>query len=173
MPFEVSAAPAPLTFTIRPRFGWQGAVSILWFLVITYLIFNDGESNILLIKLLVWLFLFFGLIWFLSLFRRERIEIYPDEMVWKKTTFGITTLKRTPLEDVRAAQWNESDERSERGPSYIAFYVPGGIVRAGFTLTFEEFNLFREQIHGMYPALYDRWATAGVQSDGLTLLNLG
>ncbi len=96
MPYTVSCTPAPLTFTIRPSFGWQFLSSIAWVCFIGYQLIFVGLRNTLR-SAGVFGFVIFGCISgaiLLSLIRRERIEIYPSHMIWSKTYFGFT---RSPL----------------------------------------------------------------------------
>ena len=45
MPYTVGCTPAPVTFTIRPRFGWQFLLSIAWVCFIGYeMIFVDWRT---------------------------------------------------------------------------------------------------------------------------------
>lgn len=46
------------------------------------------------------------------------------------------------------------------------------MVKAGYTLTFDEFDKFRDEVRSMYPDLYKRWGSSSVRSKDLTLLNL-
>ncbi len=110
----------------------------------------------------------------LSLIRRERIEIYPDQMVWRKTYFGITQSRNAPLAEVLGAEWSEG-ERHHRGgkaPDHVEFYLATGSVKACFGFTFEDFGRMREDIQKMYPALVSRWGRSTVRSKNFTLLNL-
>ena len=109
----------------------------------------------------------------LSLIRRERIEIYPDRMVWSKTYFGITRSKAAPLPDVLGAEWNEGEQQGRsKTPDHVEFYLSTGSVKACYGCTFEEFEKMRQDIGSMYPALIKRWGRATVRSKNLTLLNL-
>src|SRR5439155_7735951 len=70
------------------------------------------------------IFVFVSVAVLLSLIRRERIEIYPDRMVWSKTYFGFTRSNVAPLADILGADWSEGDERGRqgKGPDYVEFY---------------------------------------------------
>ena len=174
MPYTFSCAPAPLTFTIRPRFDWQFLLSIAWVGFIGYEVFSGGwrihSSDVFDIAI----FAFVSVAILLSLIRRERIEIYPDRMVWSKTYFGITRSKAAPLSDVLGAEWNEGDQegRQSKAPDHVEFYLSTGSVKACYGFTFEEFEKMRQDIGSMYPALIKRWGRATVRSKNLTLLNL-
>jgi hypothetical protein len=77
----------------------------------------------------------------LSLIRRERIEIYSERMVWRRTYFAITRSTESPVDEVLGAEWREGDDRGEsKGPTYLEFFLPGNSVKAGFGLTFEDFR---------------------------------
>jgi len=110
----------------------------------------------------------------LSFIRRERIEIYPDQMVWRKTYFGLTRSKAAPLSDVLGAEWNEGSEQGERrkGPDYVEFFLPKGSVKACYGFTFDDFDRMRNDIRPMYPDVIKRWGQTTIRSKDLTLLNL-
>jgi hypothetical protein len=60
----------------------------------------------------------------LSLIRRERIEIYPDRMVWNKTYFGITRSNAAPLADVLGADWSEGEQKGRsKTPDHVELVV--------------------------------------------------
>jgi hypothetical protein len=111
---------------------------------------------------------------FLSFIRRERIEIYPDQMVWRKTYFGFTRSKAAPLSDVLGAEWNEGEQEGRRGkgPDYVEFYLPNGSVKACYGFTFDDFDRMRNDISPMYPDVIRRWGQSTTRSKTLTLLNL-
>jgi len=110
----------------------------------------------------------------LSFIRRERIEIYPEQMVWRKTCFGVTRSKAAPLSDVLGAEWNEGAEQGERrkGPDYVEFFLPNGSVKACYGFTFDDFDKMRNYIRPMYPDVIKRWSQSTIRSKTLTLLNL-
>jgi hypothetical protein len=110
----------------------------------------------------------------LSFIRRERIEIYPDQMVWRKTYFGLTSSNTAPLSDVLGAEWNEGEQEGRRGkgPDYVEFYLPNGSVKACYGFTFDDFDRMRNDIRPMYPDVIKRWGQSTIRSKTLTLLNL-
>jgi hypothetical protein len=110
----------------------------------------------------------------MSFIRRERVEIYSEQMVWRKTYFGITRSKAAPLADVLGAEWSEGEERHRRGkgPDYVEFFLPSGSVKACYGFTFDDFDRMREDIRTMFPQLIDRWGHGTVRSKEFTLLNL-
>ena len=109
----------------------------------------------------------------LALIRRERIEIYPDRMVWSKTYFGVTRSKTAPLADVLGAEWNEGEQqRRFKTPDHVEFYLSTGSVKACYRFTFDEFDKMRQDIGSMYPELIKTCGRAAVHSKNLTLLNL-
>jgi hypothetical protein len=118
----------------------------------------------------------FGLVSFgilLSFIRRERIEIYPDQMIWSKTYFAVNRSKAAPLSDILAVEWSEGDQRGEgKGPDYVEFYLSTGSVKACFGFGFDDLERMREDIRSMYPDLVKRWGTSSVHSKDFTLLTL-
>lgn len=110
----------------------------------------------------------------MAFIRRERIEIYSDQMVWRKTYFGITRSNAAPLDDILGAEWNEGEQRGRqgKGPDYVEFYLPDRSVKACFGFTFDDFDRMCEDIRTMYPQLINRWGKSTVRSKTLTLLNL-
>jgi len=110
----------------------------------------------------------------LSHVRRERIEIYSDQMIWRRTYFGVTSSKTAPLGEVFGAEWIEGDEdnRRRRGPDHVEFYLATGTIKACFGITFEEFDHMRDDIRAMYPDLVKRWGQSSLRSKEFTLLNL-
>src|SRR5260370_26224749 len=131
MPYSVSCTPAPLTLTTRTRFAWQSALGIAWICFVAYQVvigWRETRSYDLFDFVLLSLISFSIL---LSFIRRERIEIYPDQMVWRKTYFGFTHSKAAPLSDVLGAEWNEGEQAGRRGkgPDYVEFYLPNGSVK--------------------------------------------
>src|SRR5690348_6392462 len=174
MPFTVSCTPAPLTFTIRPRFDWQFLLSIAWVVFIGYELLAGGWSRIRSADVFdIVIVASVSMAILLSLIRRERIEIYPDRVVWSKTYFGITRAKVSPLADVLGAEWNEGEQQGRQStPSHVEFYLPTASVKACYGFTFDEFEKMRQDIGTMYPNLIKRWGRATVRSKDLTLLNL-
>lgn len=175
MPYTVSCTPAPLTFTIRPRFDWQFLVGIAWGCFLAYQMLSVGwrylrSANVSDIAIAV----VTSVVVLVSLIRRERIEIYPDHMVWRKNYFGITRLKAAPLAEILGADWTEGEQRGRRGkaPDYVEFYLTSGSVKACFGFNFEDFDRMREDIRRMYPGFVNGWARSSVRSKSLTLLNL-
>ncbi len=173
MPYTVGCTPAPLTFTVRPRLDWRFFLSIAWACFVGYLAFpwwklhpSDGFFIVTYAAI--------SLVAILSLIRREQIEVYPDQMVWRKTYFGITRSKTAPLADVLGAEWCEGKQRGQRGkgPDYVEFYLPNGSVKACYGFTFDEFDGMRQEISTMYPELIKRWGRSTVYSKNFTLLNL-
>ena len=120
------------------------------------------------------LLLVFAVIAVLGFIRRERVEVYPDHMVWRKTYFGISRTKVAPIADVNAVEWCEGADSGQGNklPDYVAFYLSSETVKACFGFTFEDFERMREDIRGLFPDLVKRWGTARVRSNGFTLLNL-
>jgi hypothetical protein len=172
VPYTVNCNPAPLTFTIRPKFDWQILVSIPWVCFVGYQVFflrfrSDNLSEIVIVVAI-------SLAALASFIRRERIEIYSEQMVWRKTYFGITRSNAAPLADVLGAEWNEGEQRGRhgKGPDYVEFYLPNGSVKACFGFTFDDFERMREDIRTMFPQLINRWGQATVRSKDFTLLNL-
>lgn len=175
MPYTVSCDPAPLTFTIRPKFDWQYVLSLGWVGFVGYQVFFVGWHKVLTdnaFDLFAFGLVSFGLL--LSFIRRERIEIYPDEIVWRKTYFGFTRSNSAALADVHGAEWCEGEQRGRqgKGPDYVEFYLLTGSVKACFGFTFEDFDRMREDIRSMYPDVIKRWGRATVRSKDFTLLNL-
>ena len=175
MPYTVGCAPAPLTLTIRPRFDWRSLLAVGWLCFVGYqaFYFHRNRSHFDdLFDIVLYALISLGVL--LSLIRRERIEIYPDRIVWSKTYFGFTRSNAAPLRDVLGADWNEGEQRgrSGKGPDYVEFYLPAGSVKACYGFTFDDFDRMRQDIRGMYPELINRWGQSGVRSKNLTLLNL-
>ncbi len=175
MPYTVSCNPAPLTFTIRPRFDWKSVMGIAWICFVAYRIGLIGWDKTrstdpfgIIVLALISSFVL------LSFIRRERIEIYPDRMVWRKTYFGVTRSQAAPLSDVLGAEWNEGAEQAERGkgPDYVEFFLPNGSVKACYGFTFDDFDHMRNDIRPMYPDLIRRWGQSTIRSKSFTLLNL-
>src|SRR5260370_7563391 len=114
MPYSVSCTPAPLTFTIRTRFAWQSALGIAWICFVAYqvvIVWRETRSYDLFVFVLLSLISFSIL---LSFIRRDRIQIYPDQIVWRKTYFAFTPSKAAPLSDILRANCNERDKASHR-----------------------------------------------------------
>ncbi len=178
MPYTVGCTPAPLTFTIRAKFDWQVLLSIGWLCFFGYLAYDayasGGKSVHSENFFNVAVFTIGALVGLLGLIRRERIEIYSERMIWRKTYFGITRSKEAPLADVLGAEWAEGEQRgrSGKGPDYVEFFLPDGSVKACFGITFEEFDRMREDIRSSFPDLIKRWGRSSVRSKDLTLLNL-
>jgi hypothetical protein len=175
MPYTVSCDPAPLTFTIRPPFNWEYFVTFAWFCFIGYEVFSDPRSKVQsdhIFDLFVCALVSFAVL--LSFVRRERIEVYPDRMVWSRTYFGFTRSNAAPITDILAADWSEGEPhgRHGKGPDYVEFYLPTGSVKTCFGFTFAEFDSMREDIRSTYPELVKRWGGPKVRSKTLTLLNL-
>lgn len=173
MPYTVSCDPAPLTFTIRPRFTWQSVLGVAWACFIAYQIVGWREERSH--NLFNWgIVALMSVIILLSFIRRERIEIYPGRMVWRTTYFGFTHSKTAPLSDVLGAEWYEGDQEGRRGkgPDYVEFYLPNGSVKACFGFTFDDFDRMRNEIRPMYPDVISRWGQSTTRSKTLTLLNL-
>ncbi len=176
MPYSLGCTPAPLTFTIRPKMAWQSLLSLSWFAFTGYQIYvHDwhrlAAPNRIFDTVLYALVSLGALVAFI---RRERIEVYSEQMVWRKTYFGFTRSKAAPLNDVLAAEWNEGeDRRSGKAPDNVKFYLADGrTITACVGFTFDEFDRFREDIRSMFPDLIKRWGNANVASKDLTLLNL-
>jgi hypothetical protein len=170
VPFSVSASPAPLTFTVWPNwksllYGSLGLIGFAGFYFFTDRIPKDTTRA---------LFLAIGGVTTLyAMVRRERIEIYPDSITFRKLYLGIPTSKSVRLDEVLGLEWNEgNDEGKDRSPSYLEFYTTLGSIKAGFSLSFEEYEKFREEVRMLYPQLDSRWGNARVRSKHLTLLNL-
>lgn len=175
MSYTIDCSPAPLTFNIRPKFDWQLVVGIAWICFIAYEFVFAGWRKIWdydPLDLILFALISFSVV--LSFIRRERIEIYPDQMIWRKTYFGFTHSKAAPLSDVLAAEWNEGEQEGRRGkrPDYVEFYLPNGSVKACYGFTFDDFDRMRNAIRGMYPELTKRWGQSTLRSKTLTLLNL-
>jgi hypothetical protein len=175
MPYTLGCSPAPLTFTIRPRFGWQSAVSIAWFGFVVYAVISGGRSKIHsndLFEIVLYALISFSVI--VSFIRRERIEIYPDQMVWCKTYFGFTRSNAARLSDVRGAEWNQGqdEERQHKGPDYVELFHTTGSVKACYGFTFDDFDRMRNDIRSVYPDVIRRWGQSTPRSKTLTLLNL-
>jgi len=170
----LSCSPAPLTFTIRPRFDWMSVLSIAWVGFIAYQTFFGGHKTRSYDPFDIVVFALISFFALLSFIRRERIEIYPDRMVWRKTYFGLTRSKSAPLSDVLGAEWNEGSDQGERrkGPDYLEFFLPGGSVKACYGFTFDDFDKMRNDIRPMYPDVIKRWGQSTIRSKTLTLLNL-
>ena len=175
MPYTVDCSPAPLTFNVRAKFGWQSVLGSAWigFIVYEFAVANwrkIGSYDPVDLTIIA-LISFFAI---LSFIRRERIEIYPDRMIWRKAYFGFTRSQTAPLSDVLAAEWNEGDQegRRSKGPDYVEFYLPNGSIRACYGFTFDDFDRMRNEISGMYPDLIKRWSQSTTRSKTFTLLNL-
>jgi hypothetical protein len=175
VPYSVGCDPAPLTITVRPRLDWQLVVSAAWICFIGYELYavdwHKAGSDFL------FDIVFLGLVSFgilVSFIRRERIEIYPDRMIWRKTYFGFTKSRSAPIAEILAIEWNEGEERGRqgKGPDYVEFYLTTASVKACFGFSFEDFEKMREDIRSMYPVLVKRWGTSTVRSKNFTLLNL-
>lgn len=178
MPYTVGCTPAPLTFTIRPKFDWKILVSIGWLSFFGYYAYaayvtggksvhSDNIFNVALFTVAA----FAGM---LSLIRRERIEVYSEQMIWRKTYFGITRSRSAPLADVLGAEWTEGEQRGRhgKGPDYVEFFLPDRSVKACFGLSFDEFDRMRGDIGSSFPELIRRWGRPKVRLKDLTLLNL-
>lgn len=175
MPYTISCSPAPLTFTIRPRMDWQVLFSMAWLGFVAYVLYNPHSRNVSSDSILDFVFLAVASIGvLLALIRRERVEVYPDRMIWSKTYFGFTRSKSAPLSEVLAVEWSEGQQHGNKGkgPDYVEFYLTNGSVKACFGFTFEEFDRMREEVRSMYPDLVKRWGTSRIRSKDLTLLNL-
>jgi hypothetical protein len=170
VPFTVSCSPAPLTFTIWPN--WQktiykslGSIAFVAF----YFLSNKVQRN----SSLDWFLPTATLMGLFVLIRRERIEIYSDSLIFHRLYLGISRTKSVPFAEVLGVEWHEANEEGEsKSPSYLEFYTLADSIRAGITLSFEEYEQFREQVRMMYPELGRRWGKAVVRSKDLTLLNL-
>lgn len=175
MPYTVSCSPAPVTFTVRPRLGWQSVLGIAWICFIAYqLLFLGWQKSRSYDLFDIVVLAVISLSVLQSFIRRERIEIYPDQMVWCKTYFGFTRSKNAPLSDVLGAEWNEGEERGRygKGPDYVEFYLPNGSVKACYGFTFDDFERMRNDIRPMYPEVIKRWGESTTRSKDFTLLNL-
>lgn len=164
-----------MTITIHPKLGWQVLPGVIWIAFVVFRIFAGDWRRLISGDVMINT-IFFALLSvaaLLSLIRRERVEIYPDQMVWRKTYFGFTRSRSAPLADVLGAEWNEGQQqRDGKAPDYVEFYLPAGTVKACYGFTFDEFDRMREDIRTMYPDLIKRWGRATVRSKDLTLLNL-
>ncbi len=175
MSYTLSHTPAPLTFTIWLKPDWQVLPGILWSCFIGYEMFSGGWRNLGSDHITYTIVLSTGTFAaVLSLIRRERIEVYPDRMVWRKTYFGISREGSAPLGEVLGADWNEGTEKGEenKGPAYVEFFLTTGSVKACFGFKFDDFDRMREEIRGLYPELVGRWTRSSVRSKNFTLLNL-
>lgn len=175
MPYTVSCNPAPLTFTIRPKFDWQFFLGIGWLCIFGYQVSYTYRHKLLSENFAeVLIFGAIALAALMSFIRRERIEIYSEQMVWRKTYFGITRSKAAPLNDVLGAEWNEGEQQDRRGkaPDYVEFYLASGSIRACYGFTFDDFDRMRTDISTMFPQLISRWGQGTVRSKDFTLLNL-
>lgn len=177
MPYTVGCTPAPLTFTIRPKMQWQSLLTLAWFAFIGYEFFVHHRWNRLAAPDQIFDTIMYSLVSLgalVALIRRERIEVYSEQMVWRKTYFGFTTSTSAPLNDVMGAEWNEGkDRRGGKAPNYVSFYLADGRTITGcIGLTFDDFDRFREDIRSMFPDVIKRWGRPGVTSKNLTLLNL-
>ncbi len=176
MPYTVACTPAPLTFTIRPKLQWQSLLTVAWFTFIGYEVYLHDWHRLAapdrMLDTVLYTLVSLGAL--LSLIRRERVEIYSEQMIWRKTYFGFTRSNAVPLTEVMGAEWNEGGERrGGKAPDYVKFYLADGrSIKACFGFTFEDFDRFREDIRTMFPALLKRWGHATVTSNNLTLLNL-
>jgi hypothetical protein len=141
-----------------------------WTCFVAYKLFVDHRADVVDVAFSAGI----SLLVLLSLIRRERIEIYSDQMVWRNTYFGITRSTSAPLADILGAEWSEGEPtRGGKRPDYVEFFLPTGSVKSCYGLTFEEFDQMREDIRTMYPELIHRWGRSSVRSKDLTLLNLG
>lgn len=130
MPYTVGCTPAPLTLTIHPKLGWQSLLGIAWICFVGYqVVFVDWPKTRDILGYILFAIISFSVL--LSFIRRERIEIYPDQMVWRKTYFGFTRSNAAPLSDVLGAEWNEGEQRGRqgKGPDYVEFYLSNGSVK--------------------------------------------
>lgn len=175
MPYTVSCSPAPVTFTIKMRIGWQWLGSVAYVCGFAFWLWRGYWRDF------AWersyqelLLLIFAVIAVLGFIRRERVEVYPDRIVWRKTYFGISRSKAVPISDVNAVEWCEGDDtgHGNKTPDYVAFYLPSETVKACYGFTFEDFERMREDIRGLFPDLVKRWGNASVRSKEFTLLNL-
>jgi hypothetical protein len=175
-PYTIECTPAPLTLTIRPKPDWHAVIGLAWLAYFLYQVFGVDWQRVRVQDHLFDLVVLgvFTVATVLSFIRRERIEIYPDRMVWRRTYFGVTRSKEARLEDVFGAEWSEAQDRGEGGrvPEHVEFYVPGATVKACYGFSFEDYDRMREDIRGMYPDLIKRWGRARIQSKDFTLLNL-
>jgi hypothetical protein len=170
--YTVGCTPAPLTFTIRPKFDWHNLLTIAWMVLIVYMGWQNRHS---LDYFSIVIFGFIVVTSLLAFVRRERIEIYSERMAWRKTYFAITRSKEAPLDEVLGAEWREGNEGGRgknRAPDYLEFFLSTGSVKAGFGLTFDEFDRMRYEIGTMFPSLIKRWGTSSIRSKDFTLLNL-
>jgi hypothetical protein len=170
VPFTVSASPAPLTFTLSASlknvlFGSVGLIVSVSSYVFTQEIPKSSTLNF---------FFVLGSVTALNaLIRRERIEIYPDSLRFRKIYFGIPMTKSILVDEVLGLEWVEGNEEGKnRSPSYLEFYTTQGSIKAGYSLTFEEYERFRGEVRMLYPHLDIRWDEARVRSKDFTLLNL-
>ncbi|MGE5324893.1 MAG: hypothetical protein ACM3SW_18640 [Actinomycetota bacterium] len=174
MPYTVDCSPAPLTFSVRPKVDWLSVLSIAWVCFVAYEAFANWRKIGSYDPFDLTIFVLASLSVVLSFIRHERIEIYPDQMIWRKTYFGFTRSRSAPLSDVLAAEWNEGDqdEMRRKGPDYVEFYLPNGSVKACYGFTFDDFDRMRNEIRGMYPDVVKRWSQSTTHSKTFTLLNL-
>ncbi len=177
MPYTLGCSPAPLTFTIRPKLQWQVLLALVWLTFVGYQIFANDWRRLgipdRLFETAIYALISLGAL--LSFIRRERVEVYPDQMVWSRTYFGYNRSNAVPLNDVLGAQWNEGEQkgRQGKGPDYVEFFLASGAsVKACYGFTFDDFDRFREDIRSMYPDVIKRWGQATTRSRDLTLLNL-
>lgn len=179
VPYTAGCNPAPLTLTIYPKLDWRILASIAW---LSFFGYSGYKSFVAGGRAIHWgnilsiiIYEMAALVGLLAMIRRERIEIYSNQMIWRKTYFGVTSSKAAPLADVLGAEWiehNNSDGDGGKGPDYVEFTLPGGTVKACFGLSFDEFDRMREDIRSMYPELITRWGKLTVRSKHFTMLNL-
>ena len=176
MPYTVGCTPAPLTFTIRPKMQWQALLALAWLAFVGYRIYVHDWRRIAepdtIFDTVIFALVSLGAL--LSFIRRERIEVYSEQMVWRKTYFGLTRSNSAPLNNVMGAEWNEGrNQRDGRAPDYVNFYLADGrTIKACIGFTFDDFDRFREDIRSMFPDVIKRWGHSSVTSKSLTLLNL-
>src|SRR5512146_137834 len=153
VPYTVGCTPAPLTFTIRPKMQWQALLALAWLAFVGYQLYTHDLRRIAepesIFDTVVFALVSLGAV--LTLIRRERIEVYSEQMVWRKTYFGFTRSTSAPLNDVMGAEWNEGqDRRGGKAPDYVNFYLADGRTVTGcIGFTFEDFDRFREDIRSM------------------------
>ena len=172
MPFTISPTPAPITISIRPRWDWKILLTVLSGFLYIFLTDPRSWGGDRVFDSIFMAFILVGAV--LYLIRRERIEVYPDQIVWNWTYFGITRKKSAPSVDVLGVEWNEGERQGRRGkgPDYVEFYLPDSSVKTCFGFTFDEFDEMRTAIGSMYPELIKRWGSSTIRSKDFTLLNL-
>ena len=159
-----------MTFTIWPNWKKTAYGSISWLVFLCIYFFTNRIERVDTVTLYISIGSIIGLI---AIIRRERIEIYPDSIIIRQLYLGIPRTRSAPFNEVLGVEWNEgNDRREDRSPSYLEFYTSSGSIRGGYTLTFEEYEVFRAQVRMMYPELDKRWGKAVIRSKDLTLLNL-